>query len=81
MIISYLGNYQFYNKLKWPNYKIENLRIYNVLMESLGHSAANLQFVPIEKISSGANAFIRKTRERMYINKFNMIEGGLNKKL
>ena len=48
---------------------------------SAGHSVANLQFIPIEKIAPGADAFVRKAREKHLINKYNLIEAGLNKKL
>ena len=36
---------------------------------------------PIEKIAPGADAFVRKAREKHLINKYNLIEAGLNKKL
>jgi len=42
-----------------------------------GHTVADFMFVPIEKIRS-SDPFVRKTRERMYINKFQMIQKGLN---
>ena len=45
-----------------------------------GHSAENFEFTPFEKIYS-KNIFVRKIRERYFINKFNMIDAGLNKKL
>ena len=48
---------------------------------SAGHTVANLLFIPIEKIAPGANAFVRKAREKNLINKYNLIEDGLNKKL
>ena len=48
---------------------------------SAGHTVANFQFIPIEKIAPGANAFVRKAREKHLINKYNLIEEGLNKKL
>ena len=35
----------------------------------------------LEKIAPGANAFVRKAREKNLINKYNLIEDGLNKKL
>ena len=48
---------------------------------SAGHTVADLLFIPIEKIAPGANAFVRKAREKNLINKYNLIEVGLNKKL
>ena len=48
---------------------------------SAGHTVADLLFIPIEKIAHGSNAFVRKARERNLINKYNLIEVGLNKKL
>ena len=42
---------------------------------------ADFQFIPIEKIAPGANAYVRKAREKHLINKYNLIEDGLNKKL
>ena len=47
---------------------------------SKGHSLDNFCMVPIEKIRS-EDPFVRKTRERYYINKFNLIQEGLNKRL
>ena len=48
---------------------------------SAGHTVADLLFIPIEKIAPGASAFVRKAREKNLINKYNLIEVGLNKKL
>ena len=48
---------------------------------SAGHTVADFQFIPIEKIAPGANAYVRKAREKHLINKYNLIEDGLNKKL
>ena len=48
---------------------------------SAGHTVADLLFIPIEKLAPGANAFERKSREKNLINKYNLIEVGLNKKL
>ena len=45
-----------------------------------GHSAENFEFTPFEKIYS-KDPYIRKIREKYWINKFNMIDAGLNKKL
>ena len=36
-------------------------------------------FTPVEKISGGV--FIRKAREKRLINKLNLIDSGLNRKL
>ena len=47
---------------------------------SPGHTVADFQYIPIEKIPPGANAFVRKAREKHLINKYNLIEDGLNKK-
>ena len=46
---------------------------------SAGHSVADFAFTPIEKIFGGV--FVRKAREKRLINKFNLIDYGLNKKL
>ena len=48
---------------------------------SAGHTVADLLFIPIKKLAPGANAFERKSREKNLINKYNLIEVGLNKKL
>ena len=40
----------------------------------------DFQFTPIEKIFS-ENIFVRKARERNLINKLDLIDQGLNKKL
>ena len=45
-----------------------------------GHSVSDLVFIPVEKIYS-RNIFVRKARERYLINKYNLIDSGLNKKL
>ena len=42
-----------------------------------GHSVADFMFIPVEQIRT-SDPFVRKTRERMYINKFQMIQKGLN---
>ena len=42
-----------------------------------GHTVADFTFLPIEKIRS-SDPFVRKSRERMYINRFQMIQKGLN---
>ena len=44
-----------------------------------GHSVSDLVFCPVEKIFGGH--FVRKCRERMYINKYQLIDNGLNRKL
>ena len=46
---------------------------------SAGHSVADFSFTPIEKIYGGV--FVRKAREKRLINKFNLINCGLNKRL
>ena len=45
----------------------------------VGHIVSDLVFCPIEKIFGGH--FVRKSRERMYINRYQLIENGLNRKL
>ena len=45
-----------------------------------GHSVSDFVFMPVEKIYS-TNIFVRKARERMLINKLNMIDRGLKKRL
>ena len=45
-----------------------------------GHSVSDLVFTPVEKIYSD-NIFVRKARERQLINKLDLINNGLNKKL
>ena len=42
-----------------------------------GQSVGDFMFIPIEKIRS-TDPFVRKSRERMYINRFEMIQKGLN---
>ena len=44
-----------------------------------GHSYADLSFIPIEKIRS-RDSMVRKVRESYYIQKFNSVRSGLNKK-
>ena len=44
-----------------------------------GHSVSDLVFCPFEKIYSGD--FVSKSREKMYINKYQLIDHGLNRKL
>ena len=46
---------------------------------SAGHSVADLVFRPVEKIYG--SDFVRKTRERMYINRYQLIDNGMNRKL
>jgi hypothetical protein len=46
---------------------------------SAGHSVADLVFRPVEKILGGD--FVRKSRERMYINRYQLIDNGMNRKL
>ena len=48
--------------------------------QSAGHSVTDFIFTPVEKITSN-NVFVRKARERMWINQYDMIRKGLNKKL
>ena len=45
-----------------------------------GHSVADLVFTPVERIYSN-NVFVRKVREKLLINRLDLIENGLNKKL
>ena len=45
-----------------------------------GHSVSDLVFTPVEKIFS-SNVFVRKVRERQLINKLDLINNGLNRKL
>ena len=44
-----------------------------------GQIVADLVFCLVEKIYGGD--FVRKSREKMYINKYQLIEHGLNRKL
>ena len=44
-----------------------------------GHSVSDLVFCPFEQIYGGD--FVRKSREKMYINKYQLIDNGLNRKL
>lgn len=44
-----------------------------------GHSVADLVFRPVEKIFGGD--FVRKSREKMYINRYQLIDNGLNRRL
>ena len=44
-----------------------------------GHSVSDFVFTPVEKIYSGV--FVRKAREKMLINKLNIINAGVNRKL
>ena len=37
-------------------------------------------FTPVEKIQS-KNVFVRKVREKLMINRFNLINNGLNRRL
>ena len=46
---------------------------------SAGHSVKDLVFTPVQK--NYGSMFVRRARERKLINKFNLIENGLNKKL
>jgi hypothetical protein len=46
---------------------------------STGHSVADLVFRPVENIYGGD--FLRKSRERMYINRYQLIDNGINRKL
>jgi hypothetical protein len=46
---------------------------------SAGHSVTDFVFTPVEKISGGV--FIRKAGEKRLINKLNLIDSGLNRKL
>ena len=48
--------------------------------QGAGHDVSNMQFIPVEKIFSN-NCFVRKAREKQMINKYKMIEYGLNKNL
>ena len=43
-----------------------------------GHSVSDISFVPVEKIYSN-NVFVRKSREKLMINRLNLIDSGLNK--
>ena len=44
-----------------------------------GHSVSDMVFCPFEKIYGGD--FVRKSRERMYINKYQLIDHRMNIKL
>ena len=46
---------------------------------SAGHSVSDFVFTPVEKIYGGV--FIRKARERLLINKLDLINSGLNRRL
>ena len=46
----------------------------------VGHSISNFVFTPVEKIMS-KNVFVRKVREKLMINRFDLINNGLNKRL
>ena len=45
-----------------------------------GHTLADLEFLPFEHTRSG-DPEVRRARERMYINKFDLVANGLNRKL
>jgi hypothetical protein len=45
-----------------------------------GHSISDFVFTPVEKIQS-KNVFVRKVREKLMINRFNLINNGLNRRL
>ena len=45
-----------------------------------GHSVSDFVFIPVEKIMS-TNIYVRKVREKLMINKFDLITNGLNKRL
>ena len=44
-----------------------------------GHAVSDFVFTPVEKIFGGV--FTRKSREKRMINKLNLINSGLNRKL
>ena len=48
--------------------------------QGVGHSVSDMRFTPVEKVFSN-NIFVRKARERLMINKFDLIRKGMNKKL
>ena len=45
-----------------------------------GHSVSDFVYTPVEKILSN-DVFVRKAREKLLINRLDLIENGLNKKL
>ena len=45
-----------------------------------GHNVSDFVFTPVEKIYS-TNIFVRKVRERHLINRLDLIDNGLNRKL
>ena len=46
----------------------------------VGHTISDFVFTPVEKIQSN-NVFVRKVRERQMINRFDLINNGLNRRL
>ena len=48
-------------------------------LRSAGHSVSDFLFTPVERVYGGV--FIRKARERLLINKLDLIKSGLNRKL
>ena len=48
--------------------------------QGVGHSVSDMRFTPVEKVFSN-NIFVRKARERLMINKFDLIRNGMNKKI
>ena len=46
----------------------------------VGHDVTDFVFTPVEKIVS-ENVFVRKVREKLMINTYNLIDSGLNRRL
>ena len=46
----------------------------------VGQTISEFVFTPVKKIQS-KNIFVRKVREKLMINRFNLINNGLNRRL
>ena len=66
--------------ITYPCHQTTNTPIGRHYRDSPGHDASQLMFIPVEKQRSN-DPFIRRAREKMYINRFQMLDAGLNKNL
>ena len=48
--------------------------------QGVGHNISDFVFTPVERIQS-SSVFVRKVREKLMINRFNLIENSLNRRL
>ena len=78
---------KIYQKSSFSFTIFTSIRMYNfrvpghsyAYLSFIPHSYADLSFIPIEKIRS-RDSMVRKVRESYYIQKFNSVRSGLNKK-